>query len=113
MAHLRLFLPQGGTRSLRFPEHDFPVTRTRAPPGPQREALRQPADDPLLRLPFAIITGPGNLSPLWRLKLWAGVWGWPLSGARPQIGKGEVDDESWCGLSADRARRRYRGGQGV
>ena len=38
---------------------------------------------------------------------------WSVSGARPRIVKGEVDDESWCGLSAGRAWRRYRGGQGV
>src|ERR1700720_3445164 len=39
--------------------------------------------------------------------------GWSVSGARPHIVKEEVDDESWCGLSADRTWRRYRGGQGV
>src|SRR6266436_461780 len=38
---------------------------------------------------------------------------WSVSGARLHIGKEEVDDESWCGLSADRTWRRYRGGQGV
>src|SRR6202022_3707479 len=34
-------------------------------------------------------------------------------GPRPHSVKEEVDDESWCGLSADRTWRRYGGGQGV
>ena len=33
--------------------------------------------------------------------------GWSVSGARPHSVKEEVDDESWCGLSADRTWRRY------
>jgi len=31
--------------------------------------------------------------------------GWSVFGARPHILKGKMDDESWCGLSADRTRR--------
>src|SRR5436190_11819088 len=50
--------------------------------------------------------------PTHRPDSWAGRE-WPVSGARPHIVEREVDNESWCGLSADRTWRRYRGGQGV
>src|SRR6266851_3625450 len=77
-------------------------------------------DDPLLRLQFAIIIAPGNLQPC-RGKIMCRCsgccfptgGGWSVSGARPHIAKEDVDDESWCGLSADRTWRRSRGGQGV
>src|SRR5947207_14340348 len=39
MAHLRLFQPQRGTQSLRFPDHDFPVMRTYAALAAQTRAL--------------------------------------------------------------------------
>src|SRR5262249_49566769 len=38
---------------------------------------------------------------------------WFASSAGSYIAKEEVNNESRCGLSADRTRRRYRGGQGV
>src|SRR5438105_1170947 len=41
MAHLRLFLSHRGTKSLRFPDHDFPVMRTCTAPAPQGRALSE------------------------------------------------------------------------
>src|SRR3954451_2666578 len=50
------------------------------------------------------------MSPYLGCCFWTGrEW----SGARCHIVREEVDDESWCGLSADRTWRRYRGGHGV
>src|SRR5207248_1155636 len=94
--------------------------RGRSRPPRRLKLSRRQADDRLLRMRFAIIIA-GVICERVAAKImwpcWAAASGPDANGlytgARPHIVKGEVDDESWCGLSADRTWRRYRGGQGV
>src|SRR2546423_921378 len=97
----------------------IPKPRARVRPVRLKLSSRQ-ADDPLLRLQFAIVIAPGNLR-LCRGQTYVPVFGvllpdrtwmvciWRKTSHRERGG----DDESWRGLSADRTWRRYRGGQGV
>jgi hypothetical protein len=70
------------------------------------------AEDRLLHFQFAIMIAPGNVRPR-RGQSNVPRFGmlppdrtrWSVFGARPYIVKREVDDESWCGLSADRTWR--------
>ena len=80
----------------------------RSRPRRRLKLSRRQADDRLLRFQFAIIIAPGNLRPR-RCGTYVPVFGLLLPdrtrmaciSPRPHIAKGEVDDESWCGLSAD------------
>jgi hypothetical protein len=84
-------------------------SRGRSTPRRRLKLSRRQADDRLLRLRFAIIVAPSNLRPVSQQKITCGWSGccvragreWSVSGARPHRVEEEVDDESWCSLSAD------------
>ena len=90
--------------------------RGRSTPRRRPRLLRRQADDPLLRLQFAIIIAPGNLRPC-RGEIYVPVFRLLLPDRTRMVCdlaqdlkslKGEMDNESWCGLSAGRTWRRYR-----